>query len=167
MENQQVSDFERPYGLMAGVWTGLANEFTAEGEFVGATPSTCAIYWHDEKTLHFRQDLDPKLLLAGEQAEVSWRAQLLSFELNIDGKHCRGENPVVNVEGYESMPGIYMFHLTAKNGSFQQFNNQYFINENQRNIIGPFLNEAGTVKRMIAQSFQRMSFDVPARYRDD
>jgi hypothetical protein len=84
----------------------------------------------------------------------------------VEAKHCKGQNDFLHVEGFESMTGIYMFHLSAKNQSFQMYNNQYFINENQRNIIGPYLGADGKVAMVVAQSFQRMSFEVPDRYRD-
>ena len=86
----------------------------------------------------------------------------------------------MRVAGTETRPGIYLFHLMFKEGHY--YNNQYFTDPNERQIIGPFVattNAAepasrrrstsaapvGEIQVVVAQTFSRLSYDVPSQYK--
>ncbi|MEM8665045.1 MAG: hypothetical protein AAGF49_13110 [Pseudomonadota bacterium] len=70
----------------------------------------------------------------------------------------------VGVAGAESTPGTYLFHLTFPFGNY--YNNQYFTTPNERRIIGPYVPAGGVAfSGVVAQTFTRISYDVPDNMR--
>jgi hypothetical protein len=83
------------------------------------------------------------------------------FDLHISGKYATASSPVMDVTGVNSRPDVYLFHLRLKDGSQSWFNNQYFTNANERQIVGPQLDKDGQIQLVVAQTFSRVSYDVP------
>ena len=179
-------EYARPYDLMVGLWAGMATSFDAKGSYLISVPSLVAIYWERPYTvLHYRQDelpdLDHRLEDHPHQSAV---AKIIhhNFNLEISGKACMStaaSKGDVRVAGTETRPGIYLFHLMFEEGHY--YNNQYFTNPNERQIIGPFVatdrkapasregsssaQPVGAIEVVVAQTFTRISYDVPARYK--
>jgi hypothetical protein len=136
--------------------------------------------------LHYRQDelpdLDARLEGHPYQSAV---AKIIhhSFDLKITGKSCistAASKGDVRVAGTETRPGIYLFHLMFTEGHY--YNNQYFTDPNERQIIGPFVaatdpeepgsrrgstrtTPVGEIRVVVAQTFTRLSYDVPSQYK--
>lgn len=180
-------DFAIPYELMVGVWSGMCTVYTAQGEFHSTTPSMVAIYWKQRPTvLHYRQIEQqfptpgsppqmivkpvPTTIASDAIEEAVLQTTNLHFDLQVNGKTCRASNlggpGLQNVEGTQTRPGVYIFHLGFRN--FRYYNNQYFIDPNERHIIGPCLRGAAPeVAFVAAQAFTRVSYDVPPALQSD
>jgi hypothetical protein len=180
-------DFAVPYELMVGVWNGMCTIYTARGEFHSATQSMVAIYWKQRPTLlHYRQ-IEQQFPTPGQPAKLQIKgpgdihsehlideaiAQTtnLHFDLQIDGKYCKaslvGSSGLQSVEGTQTRPGVYIFHLGFR--SWRYYNNQYFIDPNERHIIGPCIrNDNPAFPFVAAQAFTRVSYDVPPVLQSD
>jgi hypothetical protein len=179
-------EYARPYDLMVGVWAGMATSYDAAGSYLLSVPSLVAIYWKRPYTLlHYRQDELPDLdkRLEGHPYPAAMTKIIHhDFDLRISGKACEStaaSRHDVRVAGTETRPGIYLFHLMFEEGHY--YNNQYFTDPNERQIIGPFIaareNEevtrrpsasaapSGQISVVVAQTFTRISYDVPDRYK--
>jgi hypothetical protein len=173
MSTSPSFDFAKPYDIMCGVWAGMACIYSPKGEYQFAAPSRVAIYWKDRSTLHYRQDemdnLDAFMdrLPRGDTGHAQIRHVVhASFDLTIDGKAAAGRSSELDVTGTETMPGVYLFRLAVRSGGVY-YNNQYFLDASQRNIIGPFVGADGETSLVIAQSFARISYDVPESFRSE
>jgi hypothetical protein len=179
-------DYARPYDLMVGLWAGMATSYDAQGNYLLSVPSLVAIYWERPGTvLHYRQDemadLDERL---EGHPHASALAKIIhhNFNLKITGKSCistEASHKDVRVAGTETRPGVYLFHLMFEEGHY--YNNQYFTDPNERQIIGPFVAAAGEqpvgrraasppapvgmITVVVAQTFTRIAYDVPERFK--
>jgi hypothetical protein len=177
-------DYARPYDLMVGVWSGMSTSYDAKGRYLISVPSLVAIYWKRPYTLlHYRQDEQPDLDARLEgHPEPAALAKIIhhNFDLSVTDKACvstAASHRDLRVAGTETRPGVYLFHLMFEEGHY--YNNQYFTNPNERQIIGPFVAidrqpaagrrhgaaPVGEVTVVVAQTFTRISYDVPARYK--
>ena len=167
-----VLDYSTPYDLMVGLWNGISTVYDAKGEYVYSTASLVGIYWKKGKKrpalLSFRQLEAPKLRISAES--VGLVPPVLPgaiFDLQIDGKSCRStatEGALQSVEGTQISPDTYVIVLTVEsNGQVGRFyNNQYFINPNERRVIGPyFVGDSPIISNTVAQVFTRISYDIP------
>jgi hypothetical protein len=181
-------DYATPYELMVGVWSGMCMVYTAQGEFHSTTPSMVAIYWKKRPTLlHYRQ-IEQQFPTPGEPgklqvkpvpadivqkhpiAEAIVQTTNLHFDLKVNGKFCSASLPggpgLQSVEGTQTRPGVYIFNLGFRN--WRYYNNQYFIDANERHIIGPGLRDNSPgVAFVAAQAFTRVSYDVPPALQGD
>lgn len=161
-------DYSMPYDIMVGVWTGHSIMYDAKGEYMYTGPSLLSIYWKDKgKLLHYHQkdlgDLD-EVLDHPHKASLQDIIVTREFDLVISDKACQSVEAYPAVSGVESRPGTYLFDLSLEGGHY--YNNQYFQNPNERHIIGPFVPNGGTgIGAVVAQTFTRISYDVPDRYR--
>jgi hypothetical protein len=185
-------DFASPYDLMVGLWSGMCTVFDARGEFFSVTPSMVAVFWKRRPTLlHYHQieqhfptpgkpgklrvkpipkleDVDPQRGITGHDAVAE--TTNLHFDLHVDGKYCMakltGATGLQSVEGTQTRPGVYIFHLGFQ--GWRYYNNQYFTDPNERHIIGPCLREDNpNLAFVAAQSFHRVSYDVPRALQKD
>ena len=179
MASRTVFDYATPFAIMVGRWSGMTTTFDARGEYLGSIASLVTIYWKNPRTLHYEQDelpdLDARLEDNPHRAAVA-KIVRHSFDLNIKGKSCTSSDTKekISVVGAETCPGTYLFHLAFPEGHY--YNNQYFTNPNERQIIGPFVatdqqrgstpaQSSGEVTCIVAQTFTRISYDVPAKYK--
>lgn len=177
-----VLDFAKPYEIMIGMWAGMNAVYGPDGRPrpKQSGPSRVSIYWKDHRTIHYRQLARQNWLDTHvNEIEESFRQHatglmFISFDLDITDKRGVGGGKVrtpdnqevkVDAEGTETMPGVYLFRLAYKNGQ-TFYNNQYFMNSNQRNIVGPLVFGDQTLA-VIAQSFSRISYEVPKQYQWD
>ncbi len=168
MISHDISAFAKPYNIMVGCWTGMANTYSPEGEFLYGVPSRVGMYWKDDKTFHYRQDEEDAMeSVLDARVKQAMSVIHLSFDLHVEGKYSTGESDLMYVTGRETVPGVYLFHLKAKDGSGEYFNNQYFTGTGERHIIGPYVDAEGKIALVVHQVFTRVSFDVPARLRRD
>jgi hypothetical protein len=91
-----------------------------------------------------------------------------------EGKACKSEDNKEGVKllGCETRPGSYLFHLhfpahkKQNNPGGHYYNNQYFVNPNERHIIGPLVGlQNHDQEYVVAQTFTRVSYDVPEELR--
>ena len=169
MSRPSAFDYARPYEIMVGMWTGHSIMYDQNGEYLYTGPSILTIDWKEPgKVLHYRQEdlgnLD-QLIDEHEHGEaLSDLFVLREFDLAVEGKACQSITGDVKVRGAESTAGIYLFHLHFPTGDY--YNNQYFLNANQRRIIGPFVPRGKDGKNrdfqyVVSQTFERISYDVP------
>ncbi|WP_170356624.1 hypothetical protein [Ruegeria lacuscaerulensis] len=162
-------DYARPFDIMIGMWTGHSIVYDNKGEYLYTGPSILTIDWKEPgKVMHYRQEdlgsLDQLIQEHEHGKALEDLFVLREFELQVDGKSCQSITGAVKVHGVESSPGTYLFHLNFPTGDY--YNNQYFLNPNQRRIIGPFVprDEEGKTNGfqfVVSQTFERISYDVP------
>ena len=179
-------DYENPFDIMVGAWAGHSIAYDKHGAYKATVPSLCWIRWIGEgkKRLRYFQedqgDLD-YLIIRHEESydEVENTVKARAFDLLIDGKTCisdphTSEAARCKVEGMQSRPGNFIFHLNIlpyetsdkeKHPGAHYYNNQYFMNPNERQIIGPYILDDGNMKleQVIAQTFSRISYDIPQK----
>jgi hypothetical protein len=168
-------DFANPYDLMVGLWGGMATLYNGKGAFLSLTPSMVAVYWKQRPTLLCYRQLEEPDLLSKFSATESHPAILrttinIHFDLKVSGKHCESATlhgpGLQHVEGTETRPGIYIFNLQFRGGRY--YNNQYFMDANERHIIGPYIRDnSPEVAFVVAQAFTRVSYDVPDAARSE
>jgi len=159
-------EFQKPYDIMVGCWTGMANTYSPKGEFLYAVPSRVSMYWKDEKTFHYRQDEEDSMeSVMDARVKAAMSVIHLSFDLKVQGKYSTGRSKLMDVTGRETIPGVYLFNLKARDGSGQYYNNQYFTSPGERHIIGPYVDNKGEIQLVVHQVFTRVSYDVPKKLR--
>lgn len=167
------SAFTPPYDLFVGKWTGVANVFDWDGHFIASQTagSLIEIYWKDEAhtILSFAQFFMGRLaeVKAGRpsaakkavptKGQVRSALSLVAFDLHIKGKAASGLDKDYVNRGVESSPGNYLFELKTTTGDTIYYNNQHFLDDNNRIIIGPQVTN-GEVQYVISQNFTRVSF---------
>jgi hypothetical protein len=165
MTTRSEFDYAIPYDIFVGFWTGIAATYSPKGEFIKSWANNVAIYWQTPFTLlHFRQDplpaeMEKELLLPQVTRELISQ----QFDLKVQGKYATsGPGGIVNI-GAETTPDVYIFHVSA--GGQSWFNCQYCGTANERRIIGPQIGEDGKVAMVISQTYTRISYDVPPRFK--
>jgi hypothetical protein len=183
MAGDSIYDYANPFDIMVGAWTGHSVLYDKKGVYQVSGPSLVWIHWiKPGKVLrYFQEDLtsiDDLALLHEEHREsFSDTIRTRAFDLAVDGKSCRSDDKSdltspIKVEGVESLPGTYLFHLdfpsTAEDGSGgDYYNNQYFEGANQRHIIGPYVPKSGRgIGSVIAQTFTRIAYgdNIPEKF---
>jgi hypothetical protein len=162
-------DFSMPYDLMVGLWNGISTVYDANGEYLFSTSSIVGIYWKKRSDLlSFRQVESPKLRLATESVGLVPPALPGAiFDLQINGKSGTStatEGALQSVTGTQISPDAYVIVLTVEsNGQVgRYYNNQYFINPNERRVIGPyFVGDSPIISNIVAQTFTRISYEIP------
>lgn len=180
MADKTIYDYASPFDIMVGAWTGHSILYDDKGEYKFTGPSILAIYWKEPGKIlrYFQEDmgnLDSVIARhEGHYAAVDV-IQTRAFDLHIDPKSPKacvsGPDSLIRVQGAESRPGTYLFHLefpdTPHSPGGNYYNNQYFANPNERHIIGPFVpnthkdpkTPASDFSSVIAQTFTRISYD--------
>jgi hypothetical protein len=90
---------------------------------------------------------------------------ILDFDFHVDHNHGTGKSGEVEITGTLTRPDHYHFLLKSKDG--QWYNNHHFMGPNERHILGPFV-EAGSdgqIASVVAQTFTRLSYDVPEEFK--
>jgi hypothetical protein len=169
MNSRTVFDYDTPYDIMTGLWTGVAIAYDPKGKHLGSMSSRLAVYWKKPHTLlHFRQDEEDRRdeMLEGYAFRMApARLVRLEFDLKVEGKYATGStggSEAVDVTGTETRPDHYHFHLKSKEGHW--YNNHHFMGPNERHILGPFIGRDGEIAAVVAQTFTRISNDVPKEY---
>jgi hypothetical protein len=85
----------------------------------------------------------------------------LEFDLKVAGRFATAQTDDWSVTGVNSRPDLYLFHLLRKDRTQNWFNNQYFTSANERQIIGPVLDQDGQIYLVVTQTFSRVSYDIP------
>ncbi|MEW2917430.1 hypothetical protein AB1A64_10195 [Ruegeria sp. ANG10] len=162
-------DYARPFDIMIGMWTGHSIVYDNKGKYLYTGPSILTIDWKEPgKVMHYRQEdlgsLDELIQEHEHGKALKDLFVLREFELQVDGKSCDSITGDIKVHGVESSPGTYLFHLNFPTGDY--YNNQYFLNPNQRRIIGPFVprdaeGRTDGFQFVVSQTFERISYDVP------
>lgn len=160
-------DFAEPFDIMLGTWNGITTVYDDKGRYQASVASMVYMSWVKKgSVLRYVQNelanLDEALDVHPHKAVVASIVRH-DFELKVAGKACfttgkRAEK--VSLQGTETSPGTYIFHLTFPEGDY--YNNQYFSSPNERHIIGPFV-PAGkdrAFSMVVAQTFTRVSYDV-------
>ena len=186
-----IYDYARPFDIMVGAWTGHSILYDNLGNYQISGPSIVWIYWIEPGKImrYFQEDLSSldDIAVLHEMHRDSFRdtVKTRAFDLEVNGKACKSYDKSdlksdIKVEGTESRPGTYIFHLDfpkteptgAEPGSSggNYYNNQYFTNPNERQIIGPYIarKEDGSlqsdVTSVVAQTFTRISYDIPKKF---
>jgi hypothetical protein len=181
MSPDNTLDYRTPYDDMVGRWNGISTLYDEQGEYQFSTPSLVSIYWKKPRTLlSYRQieEGDPLTFAHPKPGHRLLARSLIniSFDVQITGKACKAtaiqaDPPYLKaVEGTQTRPDTYIFVLTFNvNGDAgRYYNNQYFSDANERHIIGPYIPDgSASISAVIAQTFTRISYDVPEPLRSD
>jgi hypothetical protein len=170
-KSDAVFDYAIPYDIMIGFWAGIAIIYNPKGEYQGSMASHLATYWEKRFTrLHFRQteltgsnkSLDRYALKKPVSGVV-----IVDFDFHINGKRGTGVSGDVHITGTQTRPDHYHFLLKSEDG--QWYNNHHFMGPNERHILGPFVSAGrdGEIESVVAQTFTRLSYDVPKEFRYD
>jgi hypothetical protein len=172
--------YSMPYDSMVGYWMGVSTVYRPDGSYWNSVVSRVAMYWkRKDALLHYRQDEEQIDNVLGEDDPLASAIGAIihhSFDLAVDGKACRSvhASEPMSVDGTETAPDVYLFHLTFPTGHF--YNNQYFLGPHERRIIGPYVEPApstranpdsklapplGEIRAVVAQTFTRISYEVP------
>ena len=163
---------------MMGLWAGTAHVYNEQGVYEpeASSSSIARIAWKEGSTTEFlftqvelNADTAAQAIKDEQDATKKTLRQHVStllgqsIKFHVDGKGATGESDTFNVIGTETMPGIYLFQLAFKPGLGQDggvyYNNQYFLDSSQRNIIGPYVDGERKTQHVIAQTFARISYD--------
>ena len=91
----------------------------------------------------------------GGKAARKFGESVLHIDFDVDGK--RANSPDGEVTALETTPGTYIFHIKRPDGT-HYYNNQYFVNENERRIIGPYTEgDLPKIAGVLSQVFTRLS----------
>jgi hypothetical protein len=183
---QSVFDYASPYDIMVGAWTGHSILYDEKGEYKFTGPSILSIYWKEPGKIlrYFQEDLgnlDSVIAQHEGHYPLGDAVRTRAFDLHIDPKAPKtcvsGPDSAIRVQGTESRPGTYLFHLDfpaeGKSPGGNYYNNQYFANPNERHIIGPYVPKkhadsstpASDFSAVIAQTFTRISYDnIPREF---
>ncbi len=183
MAGDSIYDYANPFDIMVGAWTGHSVLYDRQGVYKVSGPSIVWMHWIEPgKVLrYFQEDLSAldDLAIQHEEHVASFvdTIRTRAFDLVVEGRACRSDDSSelkspIKVEGVESLPGTYMFHLDfppAEDGGAggDYYNNQYFKSPNERHIIGPYVPKGGTnVGAVIAQSFTRIAYadNIPEKF---
>src|SRR3974377_2124717 len=118
----QDFNYEIPYQIFIGLWSGKSVAYNPQGDFISAWSSKVAIYWEESYTrLHFRQDPVDANAFAQQLRLSSTVSKLLilEFDFQIKGKYAAGDGSagVKNI-GAQTTTDSYIFHITADEQSW-------------------------------------------------
>jgi hypothetical protein len=166
-KNDSVFDYADPYDIMVGTWNGITTSFGPDGRYLASVASLVYMSWVKRGSLlrYVQEEIANLDEVLDEHPHRSVMSQIVKhdFLLAVDGKACHSTGKhaeQVTLEGTETRPGTYIFHLTFPQGDY--YNNQYFASPNERHIIGPFIpaGKSRKVGMVVAQTFTRVSYDV-------
>jgi hypothetical protein len=168
MSSRTAFDYDTPYDIMTGFWVGVATTYDSKGKYLGSMSSRLAVYWKKPHTLiHFHQEMakSDEMLEGYASRKASDKLILLDLDLRVDGKCANGSTDgpdVVEITGTATRPDHYHFHLQSKEGHW--YNNHHFMGPDERHILGPFIGRDGEIAAVVAQTFKRISHEVPREY---
>jgi hypothetical protein len=170
MTAHKVSDEAvSPFDVLVGTWVGGVSVFSLEGKPIAYWPSQVKIHWVTKdgaRHLRYQQHIEP---LAEFMAEVNASAKsgatsqaddlatkyaqhlqrtagptLIDVDLTVTGARLAGtsQNGSYTVTGGASAPGHFLFMIRHAPTGVVFCNNQYFVNANLRQIVGPTLGQA-------------------------
>lgn len=166
-KNDSVFDYADPYDIMLGTWNGITTSFGPDGRYLASVASIVYMSWAKKGSLlrYVQEEIANLDEVLDQHPHKGVMSQIVKhdFLLAVDGKACRttGKHAEqVSLEGTETRPGTYIFHLTFPQGDY--YNNQYFASPNERHIIGPFIpaGKSRKVGMVVSQTFTRVSYDV-------
>jgi hypothetical protein len=194
MTSQSAFDYARPYDIMVGYWVGTASIYAPSGAYVMSTKSYVAVYWEKRYTkLSFRESaeeefeshsslLDPRRAKHKEIADVlrknkkaavpaSDSLRVLTFDLDVDGPFCQGTSSLVSLDGRQTCPDAYQFHLKKEEEINKGeplyhhiYNSHHLPSSDDWHIMGPIVGPIDGVEVVglaVAQFFRRLSYHVP------
>jgi hypothetical protein len=168
MNSRAAIDYNTPFDIMTGFWAGVATTYDPKGNYLGSRSSRLAVYWKKPHTvIHFCQEMDlsDEMLEGYAPGKAPDRFIRLDLDLQVNGKYARGStggSNAMEVTGTATRPDHYHFHLQSKQGHW--YNNHHFMGPDERHILGPFIGRNGEIAAVVAQTFKRMSHDVPTEF---
>ena len=146
--NDYGTPLPRSYQCFMGRWEGLCKTFTPKGEYLESTAVHMEVYWIDENTWHLHEEFE-RFYPLGE-------AVTFDTDISVDGKYCWGGNDLITLDGSEITPYNYVFTIHSHVSNTTVYNNQYFIDPNQRRIITHKVRDGKKVTYQI-QDFVRVA----------
>ncbi len=159
-------DYATPYDIMTGLWVVIASMYTPEGEYLHSVPSRVGVRWKTRHSLmHFRQDEESRkqtLLKHHPHGEALTKLVTLDYDLHIERKRSHAKSDTVTLNGAETRPDVYHFHLQLTSGG-DWYNSHHCTSPNERHVMGPFVKD-GKIAVVVAQTLTRLSYDVPKEF---
>ncbi|MGK7874244.1 MAG: hypothetical protein AB4426_13295 [Xenococcaceae cyanobacterium] len=184
MTTQSIFDYATPFDIMVGVWNGLSTVYSPKGDYLSTYASFVAIYWEIPKVLLYFRQIETNLdeMLNNDTNKIALKnidlenitialknISTVNFDFAIKGKFAKSKHASgrdATCTGVETKPGIYLFNPIFEDGTY--YNNQYFTSPNERHIIGPYVKKGEIEPQtIVAQTFSRLSYNVPEKYRID
>ncbi len=186
-------DYALPFDIMVGYWVGSASVYGRKGSYVMSTKSFVSVYWEKRyQKLSFRESAEDEYEFTGAEnnyldtrkvdekeiaAQIGSAApravhggalRVLTFDLDVNGPFCTGQSGPVTLDGRQTRPDAYQFHLTKIEKSGQThhiYNSHHLPSPDDWHIIGPIVGpingQEGQVGLAVTQFFRRISYDVP------
>ncbi len=169
MSSRLLSDFATPYDIMVGFWAKQSIMYDRKGNYLDIVPGRVAVYWKTRgKLMHFREDLLEETPNSKKRTAPIYKLIRSEFDLKVEGRYAFsvGSRTLKVISGTEARPDIYHFHLKTNDG-YHWYNNHYFINSNERHIMGPSVRSRGNgeIDTIVAQTLTRISYTIPAKLR--
>jgi hypothetical protein len=191
MSAKSAFDYDIPFDIMVGHWVGTAGIYSRKGRYFMSTKSYVSIYWEEPYTkLSFRESaeddyefkgaasdyIDPREPEAiakalGENAALapdSGALRVLQYDLTVHGPHCCGESGAFSLDGRQTHPDAYSFHVKKEedDGVYHHvYNSHHLPTPDDWHIMGPIVGpingEDGEVGLAVVQFFRRISYKVP------
>jgi hypothetical protein len=174
-----VYDYAIPFDIMVGEWEGLVSYYDVGKTFQFSTSqrSHQVIYWKKfGEILCFREldfAVDPAPTQTKASPDLQQKLQTVrtinSFlDLTVNGQTATGKGDNYEIDGFETNPGLYLFHVVLPNAVI--YNHQHFIDPNLRRITGPYVERGtdggpGKVTQVISQVFTRISYTVQEQHK--
>jgi hypothetical protein len=86
----------------------------------------------------------------------------LDYDLHIERKRSHAKSDTVTLNGAETRPDVYHFHLQLTSGG-DWYNSHHCTSPNERHVMGPFVKD-GKIAVVVAQTLTRLSYDVPKEF---
>jgi len=193
MSSNSAFDYATPFDIMVGYWVNTANIYSPSGVYVMSTKSYVSVYWVDRYTrLHFRESAEDEFSCKEEFVDTRQADQktigealkrtgcatggalrVLAYDFTVDGANCHGAAGRVSVDGRQTRPDAYQFHvrISKDNGRFHHvYNGHHLPSPDDWHIIGPIVatwpnrqpNETeGDVGMSVVHNLRRLSYNVP------
>jgi hypothetical protein len=187
-------DYALPFDIMVGYWVGSASVYGRKGAYVMSTKSFVSVYWEKRyQKLSFRESAEDEYEFTGaassyldtrkvDEKEIAAQIgsaaplvvnnggalRVLTFDLKVEGPYCTGQSGPVTLDGRQTRPDAYQFHLKKieEGGETHHiYNSHHLPSPDDWHIIGPIVGpikrEEGQVGLAVVQFFRRISYDVP------
>jgi hypothetical protein len=193
MASQCAFDYAQPFDILVGYWVGSASIYGPKGVYVMSTKSFVSVYWEKRyQKLSFRESAEDEFGFTGPESEYldtrqvseaviaaqissaapladsSGALRILTFDLDVIGPYCTGQTGPVSLDGRQTRPDAYQFHLQKKEENGQThhiYNSHHLPSPDDWHIIGPIVGPIkgieGQVGLAVTQFFRRISYHVP------
>jgi hypothetical protein len=160
MTSSSAFDYARPFDILVGYWVNTANIYSPTGVYVMSTKSYVSVYWVERhRTLHFRESAEEDFACEDEYVDTrradeqtiaralrerigcatGGALRVLAYDFTVEGAHCFTADGPVSVDGCQTRPDAYQFHVKIQKGIgrfHHVYNSHHLPSPDDWHIIG-------------------------------